>query len=138
MRDYLDIREINGYSIDYISFFPAEAASGGKEEEEGDKVTGGESIKALLYIGTPENPQFTGPQDVAELAARIAESEGPSGRNAEYLFNLEEALGALGGDEHVGDLAGRVRGLLGVGVEEEVKGKRKGEGEHDEEEEVER
>ncbi|OBT66721.1 hypothetical protein VE03_03867 [Pseudogymnoascus sp. 23342-1-I1] len=134
VRDYLDIREINGYSIDYISFFPSEA-TGGKGEE---VVAEGGSIKALLYIGTPDNPQFTGAQDVDELAARIAGCEGPSGRNAEYLFNLEEALEVLGGDEHVGDLAGRVREVLGVKVEEVKKGKAKGEGEHDEEEEIER
>ena len=140
VRDYLDIREINGYSIDYISFYPAEAAGGKKGEEVvvvGEEGKGG-SIKALLYIGTPENPQFTGPQDVDVLAERIAGCEGPSGRNAEYLFNLEEALGGLGGDEHVGDLAGRVRGVLerDGGVEGVVVGKEKGKGVgvHDEEE----
>ncbi|OBT95812.1 hypothetical protein VE01_06427 [Pseudogymnoascus verrucosus] len=140
VRDYLDIREINGYSIDYVSFYPSEVGGGKEEEvvqgEEGEERA--KTIKALLYIGTPDNPQFTGAQDVAELAARIAVCEGPSGRNAEYLFNLEEALGGLGGDEHVCDLARRVRGVLGVGVEEEPRGKGVGRGEHDEEEEVER
>lgn len=145
VRDYLDIREINGYSIDYISFFPSESAEAagegdGKVVVEGEEKVAAEeggSIKALLYIGTPSNPQFTGPQDVSVLAERIAGCEGPSGRNAEYLFNLEEALGGLGGDEHVGDLAGRVRGVLGREVRGVVGGKGIG-GEHDEEEEVER
>ncbi|KFY31222.1 hypothetical protein V494_07987, partial [Pseudogymnoascus sp. VKM F-4513 (FW-928)] len=106
VREYLDIREINGYSIDYVDFYPKEVGGGeGKLEEEKK-----ETIKALLYIGTPENPQFTGPQDPDALAEKIAVSVGPSGRNAEYLFNLEEALGELGEegrDEHVRDLAGR-------------------------------
>lgn len=44
----------------------------------------------------------------------IARSAGPSGANDEYLFMLEEALGDLwegegSGDEHVRELAGRVR-----------------------------
>ncbi|KFY44579.1 hypothetical protein V495_03381, partial [Pseudogymnoascus sp. VKM F-4514 (FW-929)] len=96
VRDYLDIREINGYSIDYISFFPSEVS---EEKEEGGEE-GRKTIKALLYIGTPDNPQFTGAQDVGELAERIAGCEGPSGKNPEYLFNLEEALRGMGGDEH--------------------------------------
>lgn len=44
----------------------------------------------------------------------IAASRGPSGENAEYLFMLEEALDGLGDgsrDEHVKDLADRVRDL---------------------------
>lgn len=71
------------------------------------------------------------------MASVIARSEGPSGKNSEYLFMLEEALKELGtgaGDEHVEDLAGRVRGLLGGsgddegGVEREVERVRSGEG----------
>ena len=125
MREYLDIREINGYSIDYVDVHAA-----------GEETV----VKALLYIGTPENPQFTGPQEVEGLARHIAGSEGPSGRNSEYLFNLEEALEGLGegsADVHVKELAGRVRRVLKErgGVEE--KGGVKG-GVHDEEEEVER
>ena len=50
-------------------------------------------------------------------------STGPSGANAEYLFMLEDSLMGLGegsGDEHVRDLAERVRllttGGRGAGV----------------------
>lgn len=45
----------------------------------------------------------------------ISRSTGPSGANAEYLFMLEDALMNLGdasGDEHIKDLAGRVRSLM--------------------------
>lgn len=55
----------------------------------------------------------------------IARSTGPSGANAEYLFMLEEALGGLGegsGDEHVRDLAERVRSLKKVESEDGVRG----------------
>ena len=44
----------------------------------------------------------------------IASNRGPSGENAEYLFMLEEALDGLGEgscDEHVKDLADRVRSV---------------------------
>ena len=66
----------------------------------------------MVYIGLPENPQFLGLQDSDELARHILKSQGPSGENKEYLFMLEEALVDLGegaGDEHVEDLATRVR-----------------------------
>jgi cation transport regulator ChaC len=41
-------------------------------------------------------------------------SKGPSGKNSEYLFQLEEALNSLSaesGDEHISDLASRCRAI---------------------------
>ncbi|KAB8299088.1 hypothetical protein EYC80_001207 [Monilinia laxa] len=61
---------------------------------------------------TPDNAQFTGPQDPQELAEHIWRSEGPSGLNRDYLWSLDIALDELSpesGDEHVKDLADRVR-----------------------------
>ncbi|ETS86614.1 hypothetical protein PFICI_00442 [Pestalotiopsis fici W106-1] len=98
VRDYLDIREINGYTIHYSPFQPAAA--------------GAAPIRTLVYIGTPDNDQFTGPQDPQQLAEHIWRSEGPSGLNREYLWNLEKSLDELSpesGDEHVTDLSNRVR-----------------------------
>jgi cation transport regulator ChaC len=103
VKDYLDIREINGYSIQYTPFHSATPAAG-KES----------SIHCLVYIGLPDNPQFMGPQDPQELAEHILRSEGPSGLNKEYLYMLEEALDGLSeasADEHVRDLAARCRAL---------------------------
>ncbi|KAH0544173.1 hypothetical protein FGG08_001618 [Glutinoglossum americanum] len=100
VQEYLDIREINGYSIHYTSFYP------------GDPSSYGGPIHAMVYIGTPDNPQFIGPQDPQELAEHIWCSKGPSGENKEYLFELEEGLEGLSpesGDKHVRDLAARVR-----------------------------
>lgn len=113
-REYLDIREINGYTIHYTPFHPAD---------------GGEAIRTLVYIGTPDNEQFVGPQDPQELAEHIYKSEGPSGLNRDYLLSLEVALNELSeesGDYHVTDLAKRVRRLDGKGstgnaVEHELK-----------------
>jgi glutathione-specific gamma-glutamylcyclotransferase len=99
VRDYLDIREINGYSIHYTPFHPA---------------AGGAPIRTLVYIGTPDNDQFTGPQDPQALAEHIYRSAGPSGLNKDYLLGLEAALDELSpdsGDEHVTDLACRVRAI---------------------------
>ena len=100
VKEYLDIREINGYSIDHTNFHPAD---------------GSVDIRCTVYIGTPENPQFVGPQDPQELAKHIFTSIGPSGRNVEYLMRLEKALNQLSpesDDGHVGDLSNRVRDLL--------------------------
>lgn len=98
VQAYLDIREINGYSIQYTSFHPADPSS--------------PQIRCMVYIGLPTNPQFVGPQDPQKLAEHIWRSKGPSGENREYLFMLERALQDLSrdsGDEHVQDLARRVR-----------------------------
>jgi cation transport protein ChaC len=99
VREYLNIREINGYTIHYTPFYPSD---------------GSPLIKALVYIGTPDNDQFTGPQDPQKLAIHIYKSVGPSGPNKDYLLGLEEALDSLSlesGDGHVKDLATRVRKL---------------------------
>ncbi|KAI6093936.1 ChaC-domain-containing protein [Hypoxylon rubiginosum] len=97
VKEYLDIREINGYTIHFTPFHPAD---------------GSPSIRTLVYIGTPDNDQFTGPQDPQALAEHIYVSEGPSGLNRDYLLGLEKALDELSpesGDAHVTDLSNRVR-----------------------------
>lgn len=129
VKAYLDIREINGYTIDYTNFHPAD---------------GSPDIKCLVYIGTPDNPQFVGPQDPQELAEHVFNSIGPSGRNVEYLLELETALNALtpeSGDKHISDLSDRVREILvreGGRVDLGFGGEGiKGRGVHNEEEEIE-
>jgi len=98
VKDYLDIREINGYSIQYAPFEPADPAT--------------PTITCLVYIGLPDNPQFMGVQEPQALANHIFRSKGPSGENKEYLYMLDHALVDLGhesGDKHIEDLAIRVR-----------------------------
>ena len=118
VQEYLDIREINGYSIRYTSFYPSHSTS---STSTSDAQPIGE---CLVYIGLPSNPQFLGrqcPQDVAEV---IAVSKGPSGANAEYLFMLENSLLSLGDgseDQHVEDLAERVRLLMNGGEKKSVR-----------------
>lgn len=72
------------------------------------------TVKCLVYIGLPTNPQFLGSQTPEDIAKVIRRSKGPSGENSEYLFMLESALEGLGegsGDEHVSLLASRVRAV---------------------------
>ncbi|KAK8203794.1 ChaC-like protein [Phyllosticta capitalensis] len=110
MREYLDIREINGYSIQYTPFHPAPTASNPKPNP----------IRCMVYIGLPENPQFTGPQDPQALAEHILRSKGPSGENKEYLYMLETALLGLSdesGDDHITDLVRRCREIEARAVE---------------------
>ena len=99
VREYLDIREINGYTIHYTPFHPADGSA---------------DIQTLVYIGTPDNEQFMGPQDPQALAEHIYKSVGPSGLNKDYLLSLETALDSLSpesGDGHITDLANRLRSL---------------------------
>ena len=109
MKEYLDIREINGYSIRYTDF------NEDLSTHTSDKPNGvSRQIQCLVYIGLPDNPQFLGPQDPQALAEHIVRSRGPSGENLDYLYELETALNNLSAssvDEHVSDLAQRCRDI---------------------------
>ena len=54
----------------------------------------GEAVKALLYRGTPENPAFweRALLDLPMAAAVMSVAIGPSGRNDDYLFNLDRFM----------------------------------------------
>ncbi|EPQ62119.1 Bgt-1834 [Blumeria graminis f. sp. tritici] len=99
VRAYLDLRETNGYTLHETTFHPAH---------------GSPDIRVFVYIGTPDNPQFCGPQDPQFLAERIYSSSGQSGLNRNYLYSLESALLDMNSEEadyHVANLADRVRKL---------------------------
>ncbi|KAL2159154.1 hypothetical protein VTH06DRAFT_2586 [Thermothelomyces fergusii] len=111
VKEYLDIREINGYTIHYTPFYPAPGVDPALLPQTRHDDC---SFRTLVYIGTPDNDQFVGPQDPQELAEHIYRSSGPSGLNRDYLWGLEAALGELSpesGDEHVTDLSDRVRAI---------------------------
>lgn len=108
VKEYLDIREINGYSVHHKPFHPADGSG---------------PIRALVYIGTPDNEQFVGVQEPNSLAAHIARSHGPSGPNSEYLLNLNTALEKLGADSsdvHISDLSQKVAAILKKNAAAEV------------------
>ena len=95
----LDEREKNGY---LRLFVPLQFANSEHP-----------SAEALVYIAGPDNAAFMGEAPIDEIAAQIAASHGPSGGNAEYLFELDKALLALGQeDPHVHTLSLKVRALL--------------------------
>ncbi|KAM7197620.1 glutathione-specific gamma-glutamylcyclotransferase [Naviculisporaceae sp. PSN 640] len=125
VKEYLDIREINGYTIHYTPFHPAASTSVSICLDPADPSvmpTSHGPIRTLVYIGTPDNAQFVGPQDPQALAEHIYHSEGPSGLNRDYLLELEKALDALSpdsGDEHVTDLSNRVRAIAAAREEEQ-------------------
>ena len=84
-----------------------------------------EDIRCMVYIGMPDNPQFMGALEPADVAKTINESRGPSGENREYLLQLEEALSMLSPDSvdgHVSDLARRLRATPPVEREKRLDG----------------
>lgn len=115
VHDYLDDREIDGYSVHYTPFHATVEPS---------SVGVGGPITCMVYIGQPSNPQFlrdAAQREAGDVAGVISRSRGLSGKNTEYLYLLEKALEGLGlgsADAHVTDLVRRVRGIEGVEVEE--------------------
>ncbi|CAI7671622.1 unnamed protein product [Penicillium bialowiezense] len=118
VHDYLDEREINGYTAHYTPFHPT--VDLGDSNASGDQASA--PIICMVYIGQPSNSQFLreaasrDPQQVAEV---ISSSEGASGKNTEYLFMLEKALDGIGlgtADVHVTDLVKRVKAIEAEGL----------------------
>jgi len=93
---HLDYREKGGYSVERVGLefaFSDGAAEG------------------LVYIATPDNPNFLGPAPPALIARQVCASTGPSGPNDEYVLRLAEALREIGArDDHVFAVERHVRG----------------------------
>jgi cation transport protein ChaC len=103
MLEYLDVREIDGYSRLYLPVY------------ENEQVTAPIISKALVYIGTIDNPSFVGPESIEKVAGRIQMCSGPSGENREYLHNLAQSireLAPLSRDRHVWDIEERLKELI--------------------------
>lgn len=101
VKTHLDFREKGGYEKINIMFYPQD--------------TDCEPFKLNIYIGTQTNPFYLGPAGLEEIAEQIYRSEGPSGKNTEYLFELANAIRKLAPadsyDEHLFELEQEVRKL---------------------------
>ncbi len=87
--DQLDHREKQGYARSEISVETAD----------------GRDVTALLYVATEDNPSFSGPTPLEEIAEIVRVARGPSGTNVEYVLRLAEALRSIGADDpHVFEL----------------------------------
>lgn len=90
----LDVREQGGYERHRVEVTHAE----------------GSIADVLVYLATPENPNWLGPAPLPEIAEQVRRCVGPSGPNLEYVLRLAEALGHMGAeDEHVEALARLLR-----------------------------
>ncbi|TFK98065.1 ChaC-like protein [Pterulicium gracile] len=116
VREYLDHREKDGYTMETIDIW------GVVDGEEKVILPG-----AHCYVGRSDNPSFVGFEPIEGLAYHIWKSEGPSGRNKDYLYNLSKAIRKLAPeshDEHLAALELRIRRL---DEEAEEEGKKDGE-----------
>jgi cation transport regulator ChaC len=66
--------------------------------------------EVLVYLATPDNPDWLGEAPLTQIAEQVRRSVGPSGSNLEYVLRLADALEAMGArDEHVEALARLLR-----------------------------
>ncbi|KAI6165464.1 ChaC-like protein [Pisolithus thermaeus] len=103
VRDYLDYREKDGYTLETLDVYTVEDGI--------EKVV---THNAYCYVGRPDNPSFVGSEPLEDLADRIWRSVGPSGRNKDYLYQLAESVRKLAPasfDSHLFALEDRVREL---------------------------
>lgn len=69
-------------------------------------------LSALSYIGPSTCREYVGPEDEALTAKVIQAAVGPSGRNIDYLMNLQGALKELGeNDPHVDNLVSLLKSV---------------------------
>jgi cation transport regulator ChaC len=92
--EHLDYREKNGYLRYEVDIY----FKGLKP----DRTDNADYKKGVIYIAHEDNAAFLGDASEHEIAQQIHRSSGLSGHNRDYVFQLAEALQALGhNDEHV-------------------------------------
>lgn len=106
VRQYLDIREQDGYTLHTIEFHVHTVPENDENAQlvlsELPRAADGDLyIQSSVYIGTIDNPSFVGPESIEGTAKVIRGSRGPSGENFLYLEQLTTAVRAL----HPGQLS---------------------------------
>ena len=87
----LDHRESGGYERRQVVLHAAD--------------TGEPLAEGYVYFATAANPNYLGDAPMAEIAAQVRRSHGPSGANLEYVLRLAASLREHGAeDEHVFEL----------------------------------
>lgn len=72
-------------------------------------VPEGDVVTSLIYVAQEGNPHWLGPAPLDEMVAQIRRAVGPSGRNDDYLMQLDAWLRERGVDDpHVRELARRL------------------------------
>lgn len=84
--EYLSQREckLGGYITEELQFYPRIASE--------QSIFNGEAFPVLVYIATPDNDYWMGDRPLLDLARDIAECQGPSGYNVEYLVRLADFM----------------------------------------------
>ncbi|XP_076032130.1 putative glutathione-specific gamma-glutamylcyclotransferase 2 isoform X1 [Oratosquilla oratoria] len=70
--------------------------------------------KVLVFIGSTQSELFLGASPILAMAQQIAEAEGPSGTNLEYLMKLAHFIHTelpFANDDHVFELEAAVKSL---------------------------
>ncbi|ODQ63598.1 ChaC-like protein [Nadsonia fulvescens var. elongata DSM 6958] len=114
VRKNLDNREKNGYSTHQVCFEVSQDTKSLVRNEILHQACYEipKSIMASIYIATPDNEAYIGPQDPEKLAGHIVKSKGPSGENREYLYKLGvylKQIAPTSNDHHIDDLILRAK-----------------------------
>ncbi|HEX7838677.1 MAG TPA: gamma-glutamylcyclotransferase [Kofleriaceae bacterium] len=97
----LELREQQGYARLTIDIGLAAGEQAGRLVE---------TVVGLMYVATPANPYFIGPEPLEVTADIVRRSHGPSGSNLDYVLELDRTLAGMGAeDPEVNALAERVR-----------------------------
>lgn len=111
VSEHLDYREKGGYEKARVTFYPLS-----------DSVS---PFDLDIYIGSKDNPFYLGPASIKDIAIQIYSSEGPSGHNVEYLFQLAAAMRSIAPgvhDKHLFELEAEVKKLCSANGHLKVKG----------------